>query len=141
MKSWSGSSVRRSKRRATHGSGRLGAHDDVALFERGAQGSHVVLGELVLVGERFELLLLDEAALGGLLDQALGRRQVMQVNRVAQLNPFLGRGGAARAAASSASGARECPRSCRIALCLIYRTACLGSPFPNIANLRFSNIP
>jgi hypothetical protein len=43
----------------------------------------------VLVGERFELLLLDEAALRGLLDQALGRREVMQMNRVAQWNPFL----------------------------------------------------
>jgi hypothetical protein len=42
----------------------------------------------VLVRERRELLLLDEAALGGLLEQALGRREVMQVNRVAQLNPF-----------------------------------------------------
>jgi len=49
----------------------------------------------VLVGERLQLLFLDEAALGGLLDQALGRREVMQMNRVAQLNPFLGRGGAA----------------------------------------------
>jgi hypothetical protein len=45
----------------------------------------------VLVGERVELLLLDEAALGGLLEQALGRRQVMQMNRLAQLDPFLSR--------------------------------------------------
>src|SRR4051812_40255647 len=66
----------------------LGAHDDIALFERGAQRRDVLLGELVLVGEGLELLLLDEAALGGLLDKALGRRQVMQMNRVAQLNPF-----------------------------------------------------
>jgi len=42
----------------------------------------------VLVRQRFDLLLLDETALGGLFEQALGRRQVMQMNRVAQLNPF-----------------------------------------------------
>ena len=60
-----------------------------------AQRRELVLGELVLVGERLELLLFDETALGGLLDQALGRREVMQMNRVAQLNPFLGRSGAA----------------------------------------------
>jgi len=59
----------------------------------------------VLVGKRHELLLVDEAALGGLLDEALGRRQVVQMNRVAQLNPFR-RGGAACGAASLASGAR-----------------------------------
>jgi hypothetical protein len=39
----------------------------------------------VLVGERLDVLLLDEAALGGLLEQALDRREVVQVNRVAQL--------------------------------------------------------
>jgi hypothetical protein len=64
------------------------AHDDVALLERGAQAGEIVLGQLVLVGERLELLLLDEAALGGLLEQALGRREVMQMNRVAQFSPF-----------------------------------------------------
>jgi hypothetical protein len=63
----------------------------------------------VLVGKRRELLLVDEAALGGLLDQALGRREVVQMNRVAQLNPFR-RGGAAGGAASWASGARFYPR-------------------------------
>jgi hypothetical protein len=42
----------------------------------------------VLVAEGVELLLVDRAALGGLLEQALGRRQVMQVNRFAQLSPF-----------------------------------------------------
>ncbi|HEY0345823.1 MAG TPA: hypothetical protein VGC59_14310 [Solirubrobacteraceae bacterium] len=42
----------------------------------------------MLVRQRLDLLLLDEAALGGLLEQALGRREVMQMNRVAQLNPF-----------------------------------------------------
>jgi hypothetical protein len=67
----------------------VGAHEHVALFERGAQRGQLVLLELVLVGERLELLLLDEAALGGLLEQALGRREVMQMNRFAQLNPFL----------------------------------------------------
>jgi hypothetical protein len=41
----------------------------------------------VFVGKRLELLLLDEAALGGLLEQALGRREVVQVNRFAQWNP------------------------------------------------------
>ena len=92
MKSWSGSSVPPDEARSDRpGRRRLGAHDDVALVERGAQRREVVLGELVLVGERLELLLLDETALGGLLDEALGRREVMQMNRVAQLNPFLGR--------------------------------------------------
>jgi hypothetical protein len=64
---------------------RLRAHDDVALLERGAQRSEVVLAQLVLVGERLDVLLLDEAALGGLLEQVLGRREIVQVNRVAQL--------------------------------------------------------
>ena len=64
------------------------AHDDVALFERGAQRGEVVLGQLVLVGERLDVLLLDEAALGGLLEQALGRREIVQVNRVAQCGSF-----------------------------------------------------
>jgi hypothetical protein len=68
--------------------GDSGAHHDVALFERGAQGRELLFLELVLVRQRLDLLLLDEAALGGLLEQALGRRQIMQVNRVAQLNPF-----------------------------------------------------
>jgi hypothetical protein len=66
----------------------LGAHDDVALLERGPQRGELLLGELVLVGEGLDLLLLDESAVGGLLDQALGRREVVQVNRVAQWNPF-----------------------------------------------------
>jgi hypothetical protein len=39
----------------------------------------------VLVGEGLELLLLDETALGGLLDEALGRRQIVQM-RVSQWN-------------------------------------------------------
>jgi hypothetical protein len=43
----------------------------------------------VLVGESLNVLLLDETALGGLLEQALDRREVMQMNRVAQcLVPF-----------------------------------------------------
>jgi hypothetical protein len=78
--------ARRSGRSLLLGGG--GAHDDVALLERGAQGRELLFLELVLVRQRLDLLLLDEAALGGLLEQALGRRQVMQVNRVAQLNPF-----------------------------------------------------
>jgi hypothetical protein len=70
------------------GHGGSGAHDDVALLERAAQRRKLVVGELVLVGQRLDLLLVDEAALGGLLEQALGRREVVQVDRVAQLNPF-----------------------------------------------------
>jgi hypothetical protein len=74
---------------------RLGAHDDVALVERGAQCGELVLAQLVLVRERLELALLDEAALGGLLEQALGRRQIVQMNRFAQWDSFfLGRGAA-----------------------------------------------
>jgi hypothetical protein len=64
--------------------GRLLAHDDVALFERGAQTGDVVVGQFVLVGESLNVLFLDETALGGLLEQALDRREVMQMNRVAQ---------------------------------------------------------
>jgi hypothetical protein len=64
--------------------GRLVAHDDVALLERDAEPREVVLGELVLVRERLDVLLLDETALGGLLEQSLDRREVMQMNRVAQ---------------------------------------------------------
>ena len=90
---------------------RLCAHDDVALVERGAQGRHVVLGELVLVGERLELLLFDEAALGGLLDEALGRREVVQMNRVAQLNPSLGRSGPLRRRPPRRPVRGGCPRS------------------------------
>jgi hypothetical protein len=70
----------------------------------------------VLVGERLELLLFDEAALGGLLDEALGRRQVMQMNRVAQLNPSLGRNGARWAAASWRSARAGKTRDSPIAL-------------------------
>jgi hypothetical protein len=62
----------------------------------------------VLIGKRDELLLVDEAALGGLLDEALGRCEVVQVNRVAQWNPFR-RGGAACGAASSASDCAGLP--------------------------------
>ena len=51
----------------------------------------------MLVCERLELLLVDEAALGGLLEQALGGGEVVQMYRVAQFDPFLsigyGRGG------------------------------------------------
>jgi hypothetical protein len=43
----------------------------------------------VLVGERLDLLLVDEAALGGLLEQALGGAEVVQMYGVAQLIPFL----------------------------------------------------
>jgi hypothetical protein len=64
------------------------AHNDVALLERDAKAGEVVLGQLVLVRQRLDVLLLDEAALGGLLEQALDRREVMQVNRVAQCYSF-----------------------------------------------------
>jgi hypothetical protein len=67
---------------------RLLAYDNVALFERDAESGDVVLGQLVLVGERLNVLLLDETALGGLLEQALGRREVVQVNGVAQCYSF-----------------------------------------------------
>jgi hypothetical protein len=69
------------------------AHDDVALFERGAEPGDVVLGQLVLVGESLNVLLLDETALRGLLEQALNRREVMQMNRVAQCVVPFGREG------------------------------------------------
>jgi hypothetical protein len=42
----------------------------------------------VLVGESLNVLLLDETALGGLLEQALDRREVVQMNRVAQCCSF-----------------------------------------------------
>jgi hypothetical protein len=61
------------------------AHDHIALFECGAESRDVVLGQLVLVCERLDVLLLDEPALGGLLEQTLGRRKVVQVNGLAQL--------------------------------------------------------
>jgi hypothetical protein len=105
------------RRRSSLLLGGRGAHDDVALLERDAQGSELLVLELVLVRQRLDLLLLDEAALGGLLAQALGRRQVMQVNRVAQLNPFRfrgwGRSGgtASRGRAARSSVSREAPVS------------------------------
>jgi hypothetical protein len=72
----------------THLLRRLLAYDNVALFERGAETGDVVLGQLVLVGESLNVLFLDETALGGLLDQALDRREVVQVNGVAQCYSF-----------------------------------------------------
>jgi hypothetical protein len=88
----------------------LGAQDDVALLERGPERGQLVIGQLVLVGERLELLFLDETALRGLLDQALGRREIVQVYRVAQFNPSLGRGGGRFVAASFDVRARVPPR-------------------------------
>jgi hypothetical protein len=76
----------RGSRTGLHGERR--AHDHVTLLERGAERRNLVVGKLVLVGQRLELPLLDETALGGLLEQALGRRQVVQVNGVAQLSAF-----------------------------------------------------
>ena len=66
--------------------GSLVAHDDIALFERGAESREVVLGQLVLVRQSLDVLLLDESALGGLLEQTLGRREVVQVNGFVQFN-------------------------------------------------------
>jgi hypothetical protein len=68
--------------------GRFVAHDDIALLERGTQTGDVVLGQLVLVGESLNVLLLDETALGGLLEQALDGREVVQVNRLVQCCSF-----------------------------------------------------
>jgi Lhr-like helicase len=68
--------------------GSLLAHDDIALLECGAKAGEVVLRQLVLVRQSLDVLLLDEAALGGLLEQALDRREVMQVNRVVQCYSF-----------------------------------------------------
>jgi hypothetical protein len=129
------------RRRCVTGLGRrLGAQDDVALLERCPERGQLVIGQLVLVGERLELLLLDKTALGGLLDQALGRREIVQVNRVAQFNPSLGRGGAASLRPPSTS-VRGYPPAMARRPALSYRTAYLSRPFPNIANLRFPNIP
>jgi hypothetical protein len=89
------------------------AHDHVALFERGAQCREVVVGELVLVGERLDLLLLDETALGGLLDKTLGRREVVQMNGFAQLDPFRGSVRAAVPLPWPVPCARGDPRVCR----------------------------
>jgi hypothetical protein len=129
--------MRRGRNRATL-LGRLLAHDDVALLERGAQAGEVVLGQLMLVGEDLQLLLLDEAALGGLLEQALGRGEVMQMNRLVQWSPF-----------PSCRAAEGCgPVDCRCAVVVtatirlavpIYRTPEPPRPFLGIANLRFPN--
>jgi hypothetical protein len=68
-----------------------GADDDVALVEGGPERRDLVVGQLVLVGKGLELALLDEAALRRLLEQAVGRRQIVQV-RVSQWNrPSFGR--------------------------------------------------
>jgi hypothetical protein len=42
----------------------------------------------MLVGEGLDVLLLDETAFGGLLEQALDRREVVQMNGVAQCCSF-----------------------------------------------------
>ena len=54
----------------------------------------------MLVGEGLDLLLVDETALGGLLEQALGGAEVVQMYGVAQFIPFLS--GMAFVAASQA---------------------------------------
>src|SRR5581483_4840604 len=104
--------------------GRVLAHDDVPLLERGAQSREVVLGQLVLVREGLDLLLLDEAALGGLLAQALGRREVVQVNGLVQLCSFRSRW----AAGLRRPGRRGCAVSRDLCAALrSYRTALHGS--------------
>jgi hypothetical protein len=60
-----------------------GADGHVALVECDLERRDLVLGQLVLVGERLELFLLDKTALGSLLDEALGRCQIVQM-RVSQ---------------------------------------------------------
>jgi len=65
--------------------GRGGPDDHVALVEGDVERRDLLVGQLVLVGERLEVLLLDEAAVGGLLDQALGGGQIVQV-RISQWN-------------------------------------------------------
>jgi hypothetical protein len=77
------------------------------------EGRDLLLGQLVLVGEGLELLLLDEAALGGLLDQALGRRQIVQM-RLSQWNLPLSVVGTAPFAGPEAP-ARGKARDCRSA--------------------------
>jgi hypothetical protein len=89
---------------------RLGAQDDVALLERGPERGRLVLGQLVLVGECLELLLLEKTALGGFLDEALGRREIVQVYRVGQFNPSLGSWRGRSVAASFGVRARVPPR-------------------------------
>jgi hypothetical protein len=46
----------------------------------------------VLVRERLQLALVDMAALCSLLDEALGGREIVQMNCVVQWNPSLSRG-------------------------------------------------
>jgi hypothetical protein len=94
----------------------------------------------VFVGQRLELLLLDEAALGGLLEQVLGRRKVVQINRVAQLNPSLIVEWATWVAAPGVRRAGFLP-AIGLTATSSYRTAGHPSPFPNIANLRFPYRP
>jgi hypothetical protein len=105
---------------------RLLAYDDVALFERGAETGDVVLGQLVLVGESLNVLLLDETALGGLLEQALNRREVVQMNRVAQCCSFRSWWAAGFRRPGGLMGN---PRGA--ATRMSYRTALHRSPFPN----------
>jgi hypothetical protein len=62
------------------------AHDDIALLERGAESRDVVLGQLVFVRQSLDVLLLDESALSGLLEQTVGGGEVVQVNGFVQFN-------------------------------------------------------
>jgi len=82
--------------------------------------SNLLLGQLVLVGEGFELLLLDETALGGLLDEALGRRQIVQM-RLSQWNLPLSVVGTAPLAGPGAP-ARGMPATAGRPLLATYRT-------------------
>jgi hypothetical protein len=68
----------------------------------------------VLVRESLNVLLLDETALGGLLEQALDGRQVVQMNGLVQLW-FLSLCMGCRISAPRAAFMRGCPRSpCRL---------------------------
>ncbi|TMM11238.1 MAG: hypothetical protein E6F98_11265 [Actinobacteria bacterium] len=130
--------IERARRGGRLGGRHGGANDDVALVEGDAQRRDLVLAQLVLVGERLELPLLDEAALGGLLEQALGRRQIVQM-RVSQWDRPLSfsRGAAPSQARRPRRGAW--PAIAGRPLFATYRTAWRACPFPNIAFLRFPN--
>jgi hypothetical protein len=77
--------VERARRGRRRLGGDGGADGHVALVERDLERRDLVVGQLVLVGECLELLLLDKTALGSLLDEALGGRQIVQM-RVSQWN-------------------------------------------------------
>ena len=78
----------------------------------------IFVGQIVLVGERLELPFLDETAISGLLDEALGRRQIVQV-RISQWNLPLSVGGTAPFAGPEAP-ARGVARDLPVGPCSLY---------------------